>query len=200
MSWRPEQILLTLTIGALLAACTAGALAEQEAPASKLHVCADPDVLPYSHRDGSGVHNRIAALLAQQLGAELVMHWVPQPRGFASRVLMRQRCELVLGVPEAGTRLRTTRPLTIAQSVRATARPSVTMAGQWPDARELTSRRAAMQPLARGVHEPSSVGMAIGVARGARNLLPRLERALDARRADVDAILASPPPRAAPSP
>lgn len=190
MSWRPEQILLTLTIGALLAACTAGALADQEQPPAKLHVCADPHALPYSHRDGSGVHNRIAALMAQQLGAELVMHWVPQPRGFASRVLLRQRCELVLGVPEAGTRLRTTRPLTIPQSVLATA---------LPDAREATTRRAAMQPLVRGAHGPSSVGMAIGVARGARTLLPRIERALDARRAEVDAILASPPPQVAPS-
>lgn len=199
MSWRPEQILLTLTIGALLAACTAGALADQEQPPAKLHVCADPDALPYSHRNGGGVHNRIAAMLAQQLGAELVMHWVPQSRGFASRVLLRQRCELVLGVPEAGMRLRTTRPLTIAQSVRATALPSPPMEGQRPDARDATTRRAAMQPLARGAHEPSSVGMAIGVARGARTLLPRIERALDARRAEVDAILASPPPRVAPS-
>src|SRR5215218_4802107 len=59
----------------------AGALAA----ADTLRVCADPDNLPYSHADGSGFENRIAQLLAEDLGARLSYTWYPQRRGFVRR-------------------------------------------------------------------------------------------------------------------
>jgi mxaJ protein len=45
--------------------CVASAVA----PARELRVCADPDNLPLSHADGSGFENRIARLVADEMGA-----------------------------------------------------------------------------------------------------------------------------------
>ena len=58
------------------------ALAASGANARELRVCADPDNLPYSKEDGSGFENRIAQLLARELGAELRYEWLPQIRGY----------------------------------------------------------------------------------------------------------------------
>src|SRR4051794_31237247 len=44
----------------------------------ELRVCADPDNLPYSHQDLSGFENRIAALVAADMGARLRYEWLPQ--------------------------------------------------------------------------------------------------------------------------
>lgn len=78
--------------------------------AAPLRVCADPDNLPYSHRDGSGFENRIAALVAGHLGRPLHYVWQPQRRGLVRKTLASGRCELLIGVPAGLERLATTRP------------------------------------------------------------------------------------------
>ena len=50
-------------LGALLLATPAAA--------RELRVCADPNNLPFSNAAGEGVENRIAMILARDLGAEL---------------------------------------------------------------------------------------------------------------------------------
>jgi len=63
-----------------------------------LRVCADPDNLPFSNRAGEGFENRIAELLAADLGAELRYTWHPQVIGFIRNTLAAHRCDLVMGI------------------------------------------------------------------------------------------------------
>ncbi|MDQ6882062.1 MAG: quinoprotein dehydrogenase-associated putative ABC transporter substrate-binding protein [Pseudomonadota bacterium] len=67
--------------------------------AQALRVCADPDNLPFSNEDGSGFENRIASLLAGELGVSLQYAWLPDRRGFVRKTLGADACDLIVGVP-----------------------------------------------------------------------------------------------------
>ena len=43
-----------------------------------LRVCADPNNLPFSNEAGEGFENKIAELLAEDLGVDLAYTWHPQ--------------------------------------------------------------------------------------------------------------------------
>jgi mxaJ protein len=73
-----------------------------------LRVCADPDNLPYSHIDGTGFENRIAALLAADLGRPLRYQWLPDRRGFVRKTLGARLCDVIIGVPVGFERALTT--------------------------------------------------------------------------------------------
>lgn len=97
-----------------LAWCLLIALAASTARAAEagrvLRVCADPDNLPYSHQDGSGFENRIAAIVADDLGASLQYEWQPLRRGFVRKTMGTGRCDVFIGVPAGFERVLTTRP------------------------------------------------------------------------------------------
>lgn len=78
--------------------------------ARELRVCADPNNLPFSKADGTGFENRIAAVIADELGATLAYTWAPQRRGFLRETLNAGRCDVVAGVPSALKIVRRTRP------------------------------------------------------------------------------------------
>jgi mxaJ protein len=86
------------------------ALYTTHAAGRELRVCADPDNLPYSHHDGSGFENKIAALVASELHATLTYAWLPQRRGFVRKTLNAQLCDVIIGVPEHFELVRTTDP------------------------------------------------------------------------------------------
>lgn len=86
--------------------CAASALAQ----AGALRVCADPDNLPFSHQDGSGFENRIAELVAADLGVALQYAWLPDRRGFVRKTLGAELCDLIIGVPVDFERTLNTRP------------------------------------------------------------------------------------------
>jgi quinoprotein dehydrogenase-associated probable ABC transporter substrate-binding protein len=69
------------------------------AASSPLRVCADPNNLPYSNAQGAGFENKIAALVAQALGRQLVYVWHPARRGFIRETLNAGVCDLVMSVP-----------------------------------------------------------------------------------------------------
>ena len=70
------------------------------APAGgELAVCADPAALPYSNQRQEGFENRIARLLADELGVPLRFTWNMQRRGFLRRTLNAGECDVVIGVP-----------------------------------------------------------------------------------------------------
>jgi mxaJ protein len=75
-----------------------------------LRVCADPDNLPFSNRKAEGFDNRIAALLAQELGDSLAYVWWPQRRGFVRNTLRARECDVLLGVPAGFDPVLQTRP------------------------------------------------------------------------------------------
>lgn len=64
-----------------------------------LRVCADPHNLPFSNRQAEGFENRIAALVADELGIPHTYTWWPQRRGFLRGTLNAGRCDVVIGIP-----------------------------------------------------------------------------------------------------
>lgn len=82
-----------------------------------LRVCADPNNLPLSHRNGEGFENRIAELFARELGWRLEYTWYPQRMGFIRNTLRARvdggedyKCDLVMGLPAGFELAATTRP------------------------------------------------------------------------------------------
>ncbi len=64
----------------------------------RLRVCADPGNLPYSNRAGEGFENKIAALMAKELGKPLEYTWFPQSLGFVRNTLRAKKCDLIVGI------------------------------------------------------------------------------------------------------
>jgi mxaJ protein len=64
-----------------------------------LRIAADPNNLPFSNERLEGFENKIAALLAEDLNAEIEWYWRAQRRGFFRETLKEGRCDLVMGVP-----------------------------------------------------------------------------------------------------
>jgi len=77
---------------------------------AEMRVCAEPDNLPLSHADGSGFENRIARLLAAELGREPVFIWHPQRLGFVRKTFGANLCDVWMGVPADFERALTTKP------------------------------------------------------------------------------------------
>ncbi|MDQ2670494.1 MAG: substrate-binding domain-containing protein, partial [Gemmatimonadota bacterium] len=75
-----------------------------------LRVCADPNNLPFTNAKGEGFENRIAELLADELGTEVEYTWWPQRRGFVRHTLRAGLCDLIVGVPADFELAWTTRP------------------------------------------------------------------------------------------
>ena len=66
---------------------------------NQFRVCADPDNLPFSNRNGEGFENKVAERLAQAAGQPLVYDWWPARRGFIKNTLDAWDCDVVIGVP-----------------------------------------------------------------------------------------------------
>ena len=81
-----------------------------DAASSQLRVCADPNNLPYSNDKMQGFENRIAELVAKDLGMELSYFWYPQREKFFRRTLNSGMCDVVMGVPSGFDEADTTRP------------------------------------------------------------------------------------------
>jgi mxaJ protein len=64
-----------------------------------LRVCADPNNLPFSNDKGEGFENRIAELIAHDMGARVEYTWWAQRRGFIRNTLNASQCDVVIGVP-----------------------------------------------------------------------------------------------------
>jgi len=79
-------------------------------PARALRVCADPNNLPFSNRAGQGFENRLAELVARDLGRRLEYVWWAQRRGYVRNTLGADRCDLWPGVASTLEMLATTRP------------------------------------------------------------------------------------------
>lgn len=81
-----------------------------EPPQRVLRVSADPNNLPFSNERGEGFENKIAELVARELGAKLEYVWWPQRRGSARDTLNSGVADLIIGVPAGFERVATTRP------------------------------------------------------------------------------------------
>ncbi|SNR69991.1 transporter substrate-binding domain-containing protein [Paracoccus sediminis] len=65
----------------------------------ELRVCADSDGLPFSNSAGEGFDNRIAAILAEELDADLTWVWLSDTRGrIRQRMIQAGECDMIMGV------------------------------------------------------------------------------------------------------
>lgn len=90
---------LTLLVSLALAALSSGA-AQSSEHAWELRVCAAPDEMPFSNQAEEGFENRIAALLAEELGAHLTYDWTPFTSDLVNLHFAEGTCDVIMGVPD----------------------------------------------------------------------------------------------------
>ena len=106
---------LRTVLAAVLTALAIGPAVADEAR-SAFKVCADPHYLPWSNQNGEGYENRIAALLASELGLPVEYTWFPQRMGFIRNTLRAKgddgeyKCDVVMGLPAGYELAITTEP------------------------------------------------------------------------------------------
>jgi quinoprotein dehydrogenase-associated probable ABC transporter substrate-binding protein len=75
-----------------------------------LRVCADPRNMPYSNTELEGFENKIADLLAKQLGKGISYTWYPNAPGFVRQTLALYKCDIIMGVPQGDDIVQVTNP------------------------------------------------------------------------------------------
>lgn len=80
------------------------------AAAPLLRVCADPNNLPYSDQQQRGVENKLAQMVAKDLGMQVSYFWFPQRDAFFRKTLQSGRCDVVMAVPAGMGGVGATRP------------------------------------------------------------------------------------------
>jgi mxaJ protein len=138
MSLRCPDLMRLAPLALLAASCAAHAAGPQE-----LRVCADPDNLPYSSLDESGFENRIARLVADDMGVKLTWFWQQQNRGFVRKTMGAGECDLFIGVPAGYERVLATKPYYRSTYVAITREDGKPFTGF--DAPDLKQRRIGVQ-------------------------------------------------------
>jgi quinoprotein dehydrogenase-associated probable ABC transporter substrate-binding protein len=75
-----------------------------------LRVCADPHNMPFSTDQGEGFENKLAEMLAAQLGKGLSYTWYPQAPGFVRNTLRAYKCDVLMGIPQGDDIVQVTNP------------------------------------------------------------------------------------------
>lgn len=86
------------TLAAAFAACVVLVGTASAQPA--LRICGDPDNLPFSNDKLEGFENKIAALMAAEIGAAPSYTWWPHQRGLVRNTIDAGTCDVIFGVPE----------------------------------------------------------------------------------------------------
>ena len=76
----------------------------------EFRVCADPESLPYSNQKGEGFENKIAEVLAKDLGKELTYEFWLDRQGYLRNTINAQRCDVIIGMGSDVDSLRTSKP------------------------------------------------------------------------------------------
>jgi mxaJ protein len=95
-----------LAFTALMGTCAIGQSQER----TTLRVCADPNNLPFSDRNGRGFENKLAEMIATELQEHVAYTWWAQRRGFIRNTLKAGDCDVVVGVPFHYDLVTTTKP------------------------------------------------------------------------------------------
>lgn len=113
-STRSRGVVMALRAGAILAMvvvfAAVGCRRSPPTPSRTLAVCADPNNMPFSNQHGAGFENRIADLVAREIGATVRYTWFAQRRGFVRNTLRAGECDVIIGVPASLDLVRRTRP------------------------------------------------------------------------------------------
>ncbi|HEU4627169.1 MAG TPA: quinoprotein dehydrogenase-associated putative ABC transporter substrate-binding protein [Steroidobacteraceae bacterium] len=86
-------------------------------PGDTLRVCADPNNMPNSDKNGAGYENKLAEALAKDLGKKVAYTFFPQRMGFVRNTLNGRieptgefKCDVIIGVPKGYELTATTQP------------------------------------------------------------------------------------------
>jgi mxaJ protein len=139
-----------------------------------LRVCSDPNNLPFSNMRQAGYENRIADLLARDLGTTAQYTWWAQRRGFLRNTLNAGQCDVVIGYPSHADAVLTTKPYYRSTYVFVTRRVSHMHVRSFDDPTLRTMRigvqlvgdDGANSPPAHALSRRGIVGNVAAVARG----------------------------------
>lgn len=77
---------------------------------SEFKVCADPDNMPYSNLKLEGFEDKIAQVLADDLGKKLTFAYAYNRQGFLRNTINAMRCDVIIGMTSDFDALRTSKP------------------------------------------------------------------------------------------
>jgi quinoprotein dehydrogenase-associated probable ABC transporter substrate-binding protein len=80
------------------------------AQAGTLRVCSEPNNLPFSNKAGQGFENKIADLVARDMGDTVAYTWALQNDRFIKHTLDAHKCDVMMGVSAGMDDVLTTRP------------------------------------------------------------------------------------------
>lgn len=87
-----------------------GGEAQRVDDGTEFRVCADQDLMPLSNSKMEGFENKIAEVIANDLGKKLTYQFWYDRQGFLRNTLNAKRCDVVMGTTEGNDALRTSKP------------------------------------------------------------------------------------------
>jgi len=141
---RRSLLLSVLVVSGAGAAVEPAAIRAPATATPELTVCADPNNLPFSNQAEEGFENRIASLIARDMGAKLTYVWWAQRRGYARNTLDEAKCDMWPGVAVGVDRIATSRPYYRSTYVFVT-RKNASLKGLTLDDLRLRSLKIAVQ-------------------------------------------------------
>lgn len=104
------QLLGRLGVALVLLCAVSGRAPAPADDAKPLQVCGDPNNLPFSNEKLEGLENKIAEVIAKDLGTTVAYTWWPHQRGLVKRVLNTGKCDVMLGIPKGYDPVAWTKP------------------------------------------------------------------------------------------
>jgi mxaJ protein len=101
MNWRRCFSVVVAAVAIMIGATAADAVV--------LRVCADPNNLPFSDREGRGFENKVVELIARDLGSTVDYTWWAQRRGYVRNTLKADVCDIWSGVVSGAEMMTSTR-------------------------------------------------------------------------------------------
>jgi len=99
-----------LAIAAVILCAPGRAPADEAKQVKEFRVCGDPNNMPFSNEKLEGIENKIADVIAKDLGETVTYFWWPHQRGVVKRVLNAKHCDVMLGIPKGYDLVTWTRP------------------------------------------------------------------------------------------
>jgi mxaJ protein len=75
-----------------------------------LRVCSDPNNLPFSNEKHEGFENKLAELIARELGKSVAHTYFPMTVGFVRNTLGAHKCDVIMGYPQGDELVQNTNP------------------------------------------------------------------------------------------
>jgi quinoprotein dehydrogenase-associated probable ABC transporter substrate-binding protein len=105
------RLRLWARVGAfVLLAVSGGAGAKAELADGVIHVCADPQNMPFSNEKGEGFENKLVDLIAAKLDLHVSYTWLPQVMGHVATLPDDTDCDLLMGYAQGTGLIEDTNP------------------------------------------------------------------------------------------